>query len=84
MKLDVVFFARQIQFGRGFATQVIDLSQAKHRQNVVSMDLNEETGVITVVSTEQMGIMNKVPRKLRIKEWVHCIESVPDKAKKDA
>jgi hypothetical protein len=81
----MLYFARQVNLGRGFATQVIDLSQPKHRQQVSGMDLNPETGIVTITPTEQMGIMNKVPRPLHFKEWVHCVEAEPvAKGKKDA
>jgi hypothetical protein len=64
VKLSILRLPAYTEFGKGFSTKVIDLSQPKHRLVVSSMDLDPKTGVVTILPTAQMGIMNGHPRPM--------------------
>lgn len=61
VKVSMVFFETQINFGRGVQTQVLDMSQPKHRLLVKSMDLDKATMTVTIVPDAACGLTAKNP-----------------------
>jgi hypothetical protein len=58
MRVRVATFTDVLNLGRGLATKVIDLSQAKHRQAVDWMDWNPETGWLSVWPAQGCGLFD--------------------------
>jgi hypothetical protein len=58
MRVRVATFTDVLNLGRGLATKVIDLSQAKHRQAVEWMDYDPSTGDLTVYPAAGCGLFD--------------------------
>ena len=80
IKVRVANFHAPINFGRGFQTKVIDLSQGKHRQTVSAMDYCAETGELVLALTSACGISGGRPAIYRVPSSNNAgvIESPPE------